>query len=109
LFKKKFKKIYFSKKKKKEKKEPVGPKPPPNKRNTEHANDIERNLHYYIYRQAGQSLILFHFQQSFGLPNPPPFIPRFHTFSGINGSVSSFRFSQQTHHPPSEAPPTVQQ
>jgi hypothetical protein len=42
--------------------------------------DIERNLHYYIYRQAGQSLILFHFQQSFGLPNPPPFIPHFHTF-----------------------------
>jgi hypothetical protein len=32
------------------------------------------------YRQAGQSLILFHFQQSFGLPNPPPFIPHFHTF-----------------------------
>jgi hypothetical protein len=52
-----------------------------NPKQKEHrTGDIERNLHYYIYRQAGQSLILFHFQQSFGLPNPPPFIPHFHTF-----------------------------
>jgi hypothetical protein len=114
------KKLFFKKKKKEEKKEPVATplgtkgieprwwlKPPPNKRNTEQANNIERNLHYYIYRQAGQSLILFHFQQSFGLPNPPPFIPHFHTFPASMDQFLHFDSHNkptthpQKHHKPS--------